>query len=166
MNQRKVQFWIINNLHAITGQVEDYFFPRLCIICNKPRTPQQQWFCSSCHHNLIKNQQSRIGCPRCSQNQLYRVCACDFSWDYPFESIFSLLDFDDAVQQIMYHVKYFGKNRLAWYMGNILSEYIPDSFFFGFDIITAVPLHWKRQLSGDIIKRTGLRRELWTIVKD
>ncbi|MDO5576381.1 MAG: hypothetical protein Q4F84_04825 [Fibrobacter sp.] len=69
------------------------------------------------------------------------------AWDYPFERIFSFLDYDEMVQKIMHHIKYYGKNKLAWYMGKILSEHLPPDFFDGFDIITAVPLHWKRKLS-------------------
>jgi ComF family protein len=96
-------------------------------------------------NHLLDNNKKRIRCPRCSQNRTLRDCACEMVWDYPFESIYSFLDYDDTVQGIMRHVKYGGKKKLAHYIGALFSGTVPESVLEGVDIVTAIPLHWLRR---------------------
>ncbi len=132
-------------LNSILSRFEDFIFPPLCIICDKPRPLHSKWLCEGCLNHLLDNNRKRNRCPRCSQNRNLRDCACELVWDYPFESIYSFLDYDDTVQEIMRHVKYSGKKKLAYYIGSLFSGTVPEPVLEGADIITAIPLHWLRR---------------------
>ncbi len=142
-------------LNSILNRLEDFFFPPLCILCDKPRLVENRWFCIECEDHLVGNFKNRNRCPRCSQNRDLRNCTCELVWDYPFESIFSLLDYDDTVQGIMRHVKYGGKKKLAYYTGSLFSSSLPDSLLENADIVTAIPLHWARR------KKRGYNQAEW-----
>jgi ComF family protein len=66
-------------------------------------------------------------------------------WDYPFERIFSLFDFDDTVQQLAHEFKYRGKRDLAYFCGHFFGAYVEQSVYENADYIMAVPLHRRRQ---------------------
>lgn len=145
MNQMK-QRWLKTNFNPFLKRLENLIFPPLCILCDEPRQPDNNWFCNKCYNKILSNHNQRKECPRCSQNTSIRTCTCDFLWEFPFESIHSFLDYDENVQTIMHHIKYFNKKHLAYYIGSLFSTYISDSIFDGADFITAVPLHWVRKL--------------------
>lgn len=126
-------------------RLEDFIFPPLCIICDNYRTKDNDWFCSECLDHLLANHKNRKNCPRCSQNTLIRNCTCEFLWDFPYQSIRSFLDYDEKVQTIMYHIKYFNKRYLAFYIGSLFSAFIEESFWRNADYIIPVPLHWLRK---------------------
>ena len=140
---------------TIVKRIDEFFFPPLCIVCDKPRLPDERWFCPECLNHLIANHTARISCPRCSQNKKHRECTCDLLWEYPFESIYSLLDYDDVVQKIMHHVKYFNKKRLALDIGVLFSTRLPPSYSEGVEVIIPLPLHWIRKL------RRGYNQAEW-----
>ncbi len=126
-------------------RLENFIFPPLCIICSNYRTVNNDWFCSECLNHLLANHKSRKSCPRCSQNLLIRNCTCEFTWDFPYESIRSFLDYDEKVKTIMYHIKYFNKKNLAFYIGSLFSAFIEENFWKSADYIIPVPLHWLRR---------------------
>jgi len=72
-------------------------------------------------------------------------CACTHEWKHPFESVYSILDFDDTVQAIMHQVKYRGKRRFAFYIGALLAGCVPEQIFGEVDALIPVPLHPGRQ---------------------
>jgi ComF family protein len=74
------------------------------------------------------------------------ACGCDTAWDHTFEQACSIFDFDGIVQHIIHHVKYKGKKDLARYIGSRYANRIPETFFWGMDVITPVPLHYFRRL--------------------
>lgn len=120
----------------------DYLFPSLCILCDSIRDNGQIWFCKECNEHLIQNSKFRQSCPRCSQNESIRKCACHISWDFPFEKIYSIFDYDERVQLIVKNIKYRGKKRLA----SALAAFSPHTFELknSFDSIVPVPLYWAR----------------------
>jgi len=141
---RLLQQLFKNNFFKVIERVEDFFFPPLCVICDATRT-NSPWFCPDCLQFILENNHLRDRCPRCSQNRKFRTCACELVWEYPFESIYSFIDYNEKVQKIMHHIKYFNKKGLAFYMGALLSENTPDSVFNNSDLVIPVPLHWSRK---------------------
>lgn len=120
----------------------DYLFPSLCILCDSIRDNEQNWFCKECNDHLFQNSKLRSSCPRCGQNESIRKCSCHISWDYPFEKIYSIFDYDEHVQLIVKNIKYHGKKKLA----SALASYSPHitELKNSFDSIIPVPLHWTR----------------------
>jgi ComF family protein len=131
-------------------RVEDFFIPPLCIICDGALSDDRNdrggsWFCPSCVNTLIQNHTRRNPCPRCAQNRHKRECACEFAWDFPFDGVYCVYDYDDTLSVIAKHIKYYGKSGLADRMGIISAPLIPKAFFDGIDAVIPVPLHRRRQ---------------------
>jgi len=99
------------------------------------------WLCPSCVAELVKNHERRDPCPRCAQNRKKRECACEFAWDFPFESVYCVYDYDDTLSVIAKHIKYYGKSGLAYHIGVISAPLIPADFFSGVDAVVPVPVH-------------------------
>jgi len=133
-------------LTAVLRRVEDFFIPPLCIVCDETlEDGGGRWLCRTCLDRLAANHTSRNACPRCAQNRVKHECGCEFAWDFPFEKVFSVYDYDDIVRAVAQHIKYRGKKRLAHYLGVIAAPYVPLDFLDGADIVIPVPLHRRRQ---------------------
>jgi ComF family protein len=132
-------------LRALSRRCVDYLFPPLCIICDEPRVPHDRWLCEQCKKTLRENHERRRPCPRCGMNRSLGHCACVHGWSQPFESMYSILDFDAMVKEVMHQVKYRGKKRFAVYLGSLLAELVPQEVFSAADALIAVPLHRKRR---------------------
>jgi ComF family protein len=133
-----------HRLRTFSRRIIDYFFPPLCIICDTPRMPHDRWLCEGCKKSLRNNHGHRQPCPRCAMNRRLGHCACTHGWEQPFESVYSILDFDKTAQAIMHQVKYRGKRRFAFYLGSLLAEFVPPDIFSAADALIVVPLHRKR----------------------
>lgn len=127
------------------NNIIDLAFPRICIVCRE-KLSTDKWLCAKCIENLENNSAYREACPLCGQNRQLRRCTCEYHWPQPFESIYSLFDFDDTIKAIVHEFKYGGKKRLAFDMGKAFGEAVPASFFEGMDAMVPVPLHFFRSL--------------------
>ena len=134
---------IESTLLSLVKRAEDFLIPPLCIICTNTLS-SDSWLCISCLSALTLNHNTRKACPFCSQNQQKRDCACEFAWDYSFQKIFSVYDYDDTLSSIARQIKYKGKKRLAYHIGEICAPFIPDDYFRGIDMVIPVPLHKSR----------------------
>jgi len=132
-------------LTAVFRRLEDFLIPPLCIVCDGALDGGDRWFCHNCLDGLAANHASRDACPRCSQNRLNHECGCEFVWDFPFEKVFSVYDYDDTLKAVARHIKYRGKKRLAYHIGGIAAPLVPLDFFAGVDVVIPVPLHKLRQ---------------------
>jgi len=126
--------------------VEDFFLPPLCVVCDGALPDDRSggggvWLCSACMDALSQNHARRDACPRCARNRRFRECACEFAYDFPFERVFCVFDYDDTLSVIAKHIKYYGKSGLANRMGIIGAPLIPSDFFDGVDAVVPVPLH-------------------------
>jgi len=130
---------------ALSRQCVDYLFPPLCIICDEKRVPHDRWLCENCKRALRENHDGRKPCPRCGMNRRLGHCACTQGWEQPFESVYSILDFDATVKAIMHQIKYREKRRFALYLGALLADLVPPEVFSAADALIAVPLHRKRE---------------------
>jgi ComF family protein len=126
----------------ITRRFEEYLFPALCLICDSGRETGSSWFCPECNKSLTSNSSLRLSCNRCGQNLSIRKCTCEISWDYPFDRIYSIFDYDENLQELVRHIKYRGKKSLACSLASFspFSTDLKNSY----DAVIAVPLHWTR----------------------
>ena len=125
----------------------DFLFPALCIICDKPRSPNEAWLCDGCLKELGDNHSKRSPCPRCAMNRTKGVCACAGGWPHAFDYVFSVFDFDKTVQSALHQMKYRGKKRFARHIGALSSRFVPDQVFEGVEGIVPLPLHRRRERS-------------------
>ena len=141
---------IKDTLKTLVRRFQDFFIPPLCVVCDGELADDREkgggkWLCPSCVNLLIKNHNDRDPCPRCAQNQHKRACACDVVWDYPFERVCCVYDYDDTLSVIAKHIKYHGKSGLAYQIGVVSATLIPEKFFDGVDFVIPVPLHKQRK---------------------
>ncbi len=136
--------------HAIVRDAfrnaRDFLYPPLCVLCDTPLSSVDDWLCADCIAKLDANCSNRNACPRCSQNRDRHPCACHLAWDYPFERVFSLFDYDETVQAIARQVKYRGRKALAYHVGKRFAPLIPREIFETADCMTAIPLHFLRKM--------------------
>jgi ComF family protein len=130
----------------IFRRAEDFFIPPLCVVCDCA-LGDARWLCPECLGKLSANHGARDPCPRCSQNRNKSECACEFAWDFPFEKVFSVYDYDDTLKSLARHIKYKGKKRLAYHIGTIAAPLVPAGFFNDMDMVIPVPLHKARMRS-------------------
>jgi len=123
-----------------------FLFPQICIVCKKPALGPalHSWLCNDCIASVKYNLLYRAvnACPYCSLNKKLKACTCDIVWAEPFESSFSLFDFDTQIATIIHEFKYSGFKNLAYVMGQSFSSEVPDSFFHDMDLMIPVPLHF------------------------
>jgi ComF family protein len=123
----------------------DYLFPPFCIICDESRRPDDRWLCENCKKALRENHDRRQPCPRCGMNRKLGHCACTRGWEQPFESVYSVFDFDSTVKAVMHQIKYRGMRKFTLYLGALTAGYVPPDVFGAADAVIAVPLYRKRQ---------------------
>ena len=123
-----------------------FLFPNLCIVCRNACFEKSRWLCDRCATVLMQNHERRDACPLCAQDRRARPCACEYAWDFPFEKIYSLFDFDDIVKELSHAFKYGGFKRLAFDIGKTYGQLVPQDFFDGMEIAVPVPLHFFRKL--------------------
>jgi ComF family protein len=131
-------------LIELIRRFSDYLFPPLCIVCDKPRPRGEAWLCGACEAALIENNRYRDPCPRCAANRAYGPCDCRDGFEFPFDSIHSLFDFDGPVRPVVHHVKYHGKKHLGLDLARRYTPLVNADFFDGIDGVVAVPLHPSR----------------------
>jgi len=66
----------------------------------------------------------------------------------------SILDYDDTVKKIMHHIKYRHKKHLAFEMGVLFSDTLPEQCY-DVDIVVAIPLHKAR------LRKRGYNQAEW-----
>lgn len=132
-------------LSSIIKNAIGFVFPRLCIVCAE-KLSDDKWLCDGCIKKLMDNHSNRDACPLCGQNRQIRQCTCQYNWQFPFDSICSVFDFDETVKGVTHEFKYAGKKRLAFDMGKTWAKCLPASLFEGMDAIVAVPLFFLRKM--------------------
>ena len=50
-------------LNSILSRFEDFIFPPLCIICDKPRSLHSKWLCEGCLNHLLDNNKNGFVVP-------------------------------------------------------------------------------------------------------
>jgi ComF family protein len=151
-----------NGSAVILRRIDEFVFPPLCIVCDKPRPDRDRWLCHACRRELTEQIPSRNGCPKCGQNLDFRTCSCKFAWDYPFSRIRSFVDYSDTVQSIMHQIKYQGKRGLAFYLGQLCSSFTGQTDVAGASIAVPIPLHRQRRRKRGFNQAEWFARGLFT----
>lgn len=145
MPHKKIAF-VKSILRRYSRNAAGFFFPSLCISCDKPCSSENPWLCDTCLARLLSNHAERLACPRCGQDRRFATCACEFAWDFPFEKIHSIFSFDDIVKDVAHAFKYGGFKKLAFFCGMEFGPVVPRNFWDDMHLVVPVPLHLFRML--------------------
>lgn len=121
----------------IYKQILDFFFPRICIACEKQYTDTESAICIHCLWNL----------PR-TNPQIDGILDSRFWGKLEIEGVHSFLKFSKKgkVQKILHALKYKNQPELASFLGKIYAQELEnESFVHQVDYLLPVPLHIKRQ---------------------
>ena len=115
------------------------FYPRLCILCEKQLTEDEQYVCLHCFCDL----------PRTNYHKrLHNPTVKLFAGTLLLNKVITFLLFekDGKVQRLIHAIKYMNNKQLAKYLGRIAAiEMQTDGLFKGIDLLIPVPLHPKKQ---------------------
>jgi len=123
----------------------DFAYPRLCIVCTRPSSPELRWMCTECINALRINAAGRNACPWCGQNRTERRCDCTEE-AHAEPRTFSLFDFDETLKPLVHAFKYGGLKRLAFDLGRHFASLLPPEYTDGVQAVIPIPLHWARTL--------------------
>lgn len=117
------------------------FFPRTCICCDAYISNYQEFICINCLYDLPKSYSYENGVNNIT-NKLYSR--------FPFIKAKSFLIFKEGnkTQNLLHHLKYHQQPLLSKHLGIIFGKnLLQEDFFETIDIITAVPLHIKKEIN-------------------
>ncbi len=122
----------------------DLVFPPVCILCGAYMQHPSDLVCGSCWEKAEKAQGAR--CERCFEllDGKKESCLCRFHWPYAFSSIRSGWLFCEPIQKILHQLKYSGKSRLGYIIGQRLAVLVDKNYFQGMEWLVPVPLHHTR----------------------
>lgn len=118
----------------------DLLLPNHCFLCG---TPCQRVLCTDCSQDLPDN---RLCCPRCAVPQTHNdLCGECLLTPPAFDRVISPFIYDEQVPQLINRFKHHSHLRLGKYLSTHLAEQIRAADDLP-DLLTAVPLHWRRRL--------------------
>ena len=116
--------------------VLNFIYPPYCITCKTRLEPGLTLICRTCWHGLPKIDNT--------QNQKHSRANLDFA-ESQISKFLAVWEFNNAVQEIIHEIKFFGKKSLAKIVGRELADLMThDKDCFGVDLIVPVPLHKTR----------------------
>lgn len=115
----------------------DWFFPRICLLCDRRIDHNTVFLCESCWDGLPPNRNNSL-----QELWLYR----EHPEEVALDGIFAFYAFNESVQKIVHEIKY----RRRWRLWNEFAAQLrhswPElpSFLSKVDLLIPVPLHKKR----------------------
>lgn len=117
------------NTCLVCGEYDDEIGTNyICYSCNKNLSRLKDPLCNICSKPIDQNSSINI-CLECKKNKRY------------FETVKSLLHYDNQVQKIIHKYKYYDKAYYCKLFGSMLYNYIKENNYCEFDLITSIPLH-------------------------
>ena len=116
----------------------NFFFPVLCLVCQKRLPKQGETLCLECEYNLPKTGFNHF---------LHNPVSQAFWGRVPVEMATALFRFEkgSAYQKLLHELKYRNNRAAGIYMGKLLGLLLLNTPFESCDMLVPVPLHWKRQ---------------------
>jgi competence protein ComFC len=128
----------------LKDDILDLIFPQHCIVCKKYLSRKEKNICQSCWDNLVQ-----LPSPFCAECRSFvekdRKCKrCEE--ESGLSLVYSLGNFDESYQRLIYAFKYGQLLNLGKRLGSILGEKIKeDKRFLECDFLIPVPLHSSRK---------------------
>ena len=134
--------YFLDRLHDGCKGLRDLFFPRRCIVCGRFLKTEENDLCTRCTDELPLTYQWDI-VQNAAFERIARRCEAEAA-----ASLFYFLEKSD-MRKIVYGIKYGGRQKLGYRMGQLLGSRLAGSRQFGAcQAVVPVPLHplrhWKR----------------------
>ncbi len=117
----------------------ELFYPNICLTCHRKLVKGEEVICLQCESELpVTNYWKN------AENHVAKLL-----WGrIEFQAAAALLQFRKGgrVQHLIHALKYKGRKDVGAYLGKLFGYRLsqPDSIFKDIDLITPVPLHWKK----------------------
>lgn len=115
--------------------VVDLLFPRVCVVCENSLVRGEKYLCTSCLADFPFTEAAYDA----GENLLEHFDAA-----FRPEKLYALFYYNkyDVYKKLIYSIKYHSYKQLAFYLGQLLGEHIPDTC--KADVIVPIPLHPRR----------------------
>jgi ComF family protein len=119
---------------AIGSIINHYFFDRSCIYCAKAVLYEPNLLCSKCW-NLLEFQGDHVEGADIllADDEVY------------FNELSTILAYNDIIREILHRIKYYDDTRLCSLLAKFIGNYF-DDVISRYDVVTIIPLHYKRML--------------------
>lgn len=141
-------------------------YPGCCLLCGHPLAAAQTHFCSLCHQELFADTAST--CPRCAGALgPFAVsdgrCGACRKESFAFEQVLRLGVYEGLLREVILRLKKQRGEGLAELLGECWAKEAAACFVsLHFDVLVAVPLHWRRRLRRGYNQSAALCRGLAT----
>lgn len=134
---------------ALWNNFVNLFYPRLCLLCEKPLIAHEQQLCLHCLYDL-----PRIDYHRRPDNPILKL----YAGIPPLQKAAGFLPYEKKgkVQSLVHSFKYRNNKQLAEQLGRLAAcELQADQFFQDIDLLVPVPLHPKKE------RKRGYNQSTW-----
>ena len=129
-------------------RLKRFFWPTTrCVLCGGGSDRRHPGLCAECYGEILARRERLCFCGRCGRFYpgTFRECPHCYMEPrrFPKNGLFAAVPYEDAAAALVKKVKYGGRRDLVFAMARLffrLSEIDGD-----FDVVTAVPLHGKKQ---------------------
>ena len=121
-------------------KLTDIISPRLCVVCGRRLSANEQVLCATCHLHLPLTHYE--------EHPLDNPMARLFWGQFPVERVAALFYYhpQSSISQLIYDMKYHSMPQLAESMGNIVAQrFAAAGFFDGIDVLVPMPITRRRQ---------------------
>lgn len=124
---------------TILTDVWHLFFPATCAMCHDTLLGQENYICTHCLLNLPRTNLHLHPENRIEKNYWGKFPICK-------ASAYLYYSKGNSVNNLLYELKYYGKQQLGVYLGQIMAtDLLSSGFFDGVDVLIPIPLHPKKQ---------------------
>lgn len=127
------------------------FWPGQCLVCQHSICPEDNHLCTLCWQNLSKAVASDY-CRRCGRDVspfaiINRRCGFCQDKKFQFDGIVRAGAYESTLRSLILAFKFSEKTELLTRLSPMLKQTVAAGEFYDeIDIITPVPLHWRRKL--------------------
>lgn len=141
-------------------------FPAACLVCDAPERadPLLHGLCAACFSSVTTD--AHAHCPRCAQTigphaNTDDGCPECHPQSFAFERAFRLGAYDGRLSDAVLRLKHLNGEALADLLGRVFAQCRGTELrTAGFDLVTAIPLHWWRRWERGYNQSEAVAREL------
>jgi ComF family protein len=141
-------------------------FPAACLVCDTPEreSPLTHGLCAACFEAVTTDRHAR--CPRCAQTvgphtDTSDGCSECRTQSFAFDRAVRLGEYDGRLSDAVLRLKHLNGEGLADLLGRTFAQCRGSELrTAGFDLVTAIPLHWWRRWERGYNQSEAVAREL------
>ena len=126
---------MLKTIRQWLGAAADVVLPRVCPVCGKALDDDERWLCRKCMADLPRTRYEDVNFNAMEQH---------FAGKVPVERATAYFFYEKGspYASVLHDIKYHSVPRMGrWLAARAVRDMQGSSFFDGFDVVTAVPLH-------------------------